>query len=335
MSIITRSFLKGSEDELLGFKFTKAATSHRTVFVPLMKNLREARYEHYVRGTEKEYILEKSLVECLQVSQFSSTRFSNQNPTNHPHKRLAQHIGGLRSAASTQFSLLAQAQKLAAETTSPVETQFGLHRVTTEGPQLFTPPHHDSYINSPQHSNWPSQTGSDVDSDASTTMEDPTAPITIFDQFIFHLGPPMKSLAYTLKLMLDELPFSSGPKYRIRVNVEFRESLKKAIEMYSEARIEALNTLYRSEAVTKARPMAEAADVEEIAASCGYFSSCLLYFAEEMIIFLDILEGLENLQREKPRTWEWMKFWKKGPGKTNRDVEGKASLRSRGYMVLY
>lgn len=37
------------------------------MFTSLMKNLREAKYEHYVKGTEKEYILEKKLVECMQV----------------------------------------------------------------------------------------------------------------------------------------------------------------------------------------------------------------------------------------------------------------------------
>lgn len=59
--------MNGSEDDLLQPEFTKAATSHRTVFTSMMKNLREAKYEHYIKGTEKEYILEKKLVECMQV----------------------------------------------------------------------------------------------------------------------------------------------------------------------------------------------------------------------------------------------------------------------------
>lgn len=306
MTIITRSFLNGSEDELLRPEFTKAATSHRTVFIPLMKNLREAKYEHYVRGTEKEYVLEKSLVECMQ--------------------RLAQHIGGLRSAASTQFSLLSQAQKLAAHTTTPVFGQFGIQSITSEGPQLFTPPDHDAYLPVPDPFSWPSapasSVGADSDADTDAGMGDFNAPVTIFDTFIFHLGPPMKSLAFTLKLMLDELPFSSRPSHRIAVNTEFRRSLKQAIELYNEARVEALNTLYKSEAVTKERPMEEAADVEEIAASCGYFSTCLLYFAEEMLVFLDILEQLEFLQRRETRSWGWMKFWKGwGRNKQEKDEE--------------
>lgn len=201
-------------------------------------------------------------------------------------------------------------------------TQFGIQSVTSEGPQLFTPPDHDTFLTAPEPFSWPSAPASDADSYTSSISgeSDPNAPITIFDQFIFHLGPPMKSLAYTLKLMLDELPFSSGPKYRIAVNTEFRKSLKQAIGLYSETRIEALNTLYQSEAVTKARPMAEAADVEEIAASCGYFSTCLLHFSEEMLEFLDILERLERLQIQRPRSWGWMKFWKWW-GKKGQDEE--------------
>ena len=63
----------------------------------------------------------------------------------------------------------------------------------------------------------------------------------------------MKSLAYTLKLMLDDLPFISGKTHTLQVNREFRGSLSQAIALYSETRIEALNTLYKSEAVTKER----------------------------------------------------------------------------------
>ena len=173
----------------------------------------------------------------------------------------------------------------------------------TDGPQLFTPPGRDRLsITAPISSVAPAA--------RSDIALDPTAPIRIFDQLIFHLGPPMESLAYTLHLVLDDLPFISGKTHTLQVNGEFRGSLGQAIALYSETRIRALNTLYKSEDVTKERPMAEAADVEEIAASCGYFSYCLLYFAEEMLVFLSLLEELEDLQARKPRSWEWAKFWK-------------------------
>ncbi|RPA99882.1 hypothetical protein L873DRAFT_1682405 [Choiromyces venosus 120613-1] len=292
LTIITRSFLNGSEDELLGETFKKATANHRTVFTSLIKNLKESKYEHYLRGTEQEYKVEKQLIKCMQ--------------------RLAQHIGGLRSAASTQFTLLSTAQENLMNAKTDGASQglpMGPRGDATDGPQLFTPPDHDRIAIPAQFASISIAT-SDAGSDTPTLEEDPAAPIRIFDQFIFHLGPPMKSLAYTLKLMFDDLPFISGKTHRIHVNREFRGSLGQAIALYSETRIEALNTLYKSEAVTKERPMMEAADVEEIAASCGYFSYCLLYFAEEMLVFLSLLEELEDLQAMKPRSWEWAKIWK-------------------------
>ena len=88
LAMITRGFLTGSEEELEQDSFQDASDKYKKVFTSLTKNLKEARYEHYVVGTEKEYQLEAKLVNCIQ--------------------RLAQNIGGLRSAAFTQFLLMAQ-----------------------------------------------------------------------------------------------------------------------------------------------------------------------------------------------------------------------------------
>lgn len=43
------------------------AAHNKTVFGPLLKTLAEARYEHFVLGTEKEHYQEKLLVESMQV----------------------------------------------------------------------------------------------------------------------------------------------------------------------------------------------------------------------------------------------------------------------------
>ena len=88
LAMITRGFLTGSEEELQQDSFQDASDKYKKVFTSLTKNLKEAKYEHYVVGTEKEYQLEAKLVNCIQ--------------------RLAQNIGGLRSAAFTQFLLMAQ-----------------------------------------------------------------------------------------------------------------------------------------------------------------------------------------------------------------------------------
>lgn len=54
-------------------------------------------------------------------------------------------------------------------------------------------------------------------------------PAEIFSRFIVHLGPSMKSLAYTLGKILDELPFGPAPDYSITINEHFMASLTDAL----------------------------------------------------------------------------------------------------------
>lgn len=88
VTMITRAFLIGSEDEVERKSFYGASEKCKKQEASLIQNLKEAKYEHYVMGREKEYQIEKQIVSCMQ--------------------RLSQSIGGLRSAASTQFMLLDQ-----------------------------------------------------------------------------------------------------------------------------------------------------------------------------------------------------------------------------------
>ncbi|EHL03487.1 hypothetical protein M7I_0432 [Glarea lozoyensis 74030] len=76
------------------------------------------------------------------------------------------------------------------------------------------------------------------------------------------LGPSMKSLAYTLSQILDELPFGEGPAYEIAINDNFQTSLTEAF-----ARSEALKELYKSKEMDRDRPASVEADFEEVAAS--------------------------------------------------------------------
>lgn len=90
LSGITSSFISGSEEDMKHPIVAAAFDTFETLYTTLDQTLAEARYEHYLRGTENEYQIEASLVQCMQ--------------------RLAQDIGGLRSAASIQFSLLAESK---------------------------------------------------------------------------------------------------------------------------------------------------------------------------------------------------------------------------------
>lgn len=123
-----------------------------------------------------------------------------------------------------------------------------------------------------------------------------------------------KSLAVTLRHILDELPYD--PDGRIAVNAQSRTSLDDAIRLYTRSREQALGLLYKTKELNKQRPIELEADFEEVAASCGYFSFSLLDFANEMKTYLEILDDLKLEVEERPsgRAWNWLKIWRKRRG---------------------
>ena len=306
LAMITRGFLTGSEMELDQRGFQEASNRYKTVYASLSKNTKESKWEHYALGTEAEHRLEIKLVNCLQ--------------------RLAQNIGGLRSAATTQFSLMAQSTTYGGPT--PATSVY----TPTTAPLTGGMSRVDSWMSFQE--NFPvleaiSERSEDDETEASRShdlSEDqsglPTARSSteIFERFIMHLGPSMKSLAFTLKQILDELPYGPAPEFKIAVNPHFRSSLVEAIDLYSNARKEALSSLYKAKDLSVSRATALEADFEEVAASCGYFSFSLQDFAEEMKIYLDILDELKD-EVDKPffqkRSWNWLKFWRRKSRKNN------------------
>lgn len=226
LTMITQGFLGGSEYELESKSFIQALSRYKSVFTQLTKNLKEAKLEHYVLGTEDEYKLEASLVNCMQ--------------------RLAQSIGGLRSAAATQFTLLGEGvdtenpnpttpvrlHLLSQESTlSSIDSRQGRFAVLTDieerseegsGAEDQTPTRH---ILTPALTPQLERQGSESSVNASTVR----TPSEIFSRFILYLGPSMKSLAYSLSQILNELPFGPGPDYSININGNFRSSLDAAL----------------------------------------------------------------------------------------------------------
>ncbi|KAF8459390.1 Fusaric acid resistance protein-like-domain-containing protein [Terfezia claveryi] len=318
LSIITKSFLTGSEDMLLHSTYLEACKDHRLVFTSMSKQLIEAKYEHYVKGTEKQYRLESKLVDCMQ--------------------KLAQHIGGLQSASKSQMKLLRE-QPNVFNPYHPIPTPFS---GAGSGPStIFTPPNfHPLPMFASNTTSMPSTEPANIDFMTARFHEQPETPVGIFEEFIFHLGPPMKSLVYTLQIMLDNLPSSRGADLTIAVNPRFRESLVKATDLYYEARVEALNNLYknlRSITVSNDQKQEWAADVEEVAGCCGYFSYCLHAFSQEMAVFLDILQQMEHYQNHKTRSWDWLKVWRRfgiaGGKFARRDSEGTILVYNFGDLV--
>lgn len=177
LSSIAHCFLSGSEEEMHSQAFTDAAKRYKSVLASLSTNLREAKFEHYISGTEDEYQIEARLVACMQ--------------------RLAHNIGGLRSAATTQFGLLSQS-----DTTSLSVPDTSRQSIDSDR----SPPASDSDSTTPKLQvglavidEVPEENldhGDDRGEDGNrhepipSDQEIPIA-VEVFAQFIKHLGPSM------------------------------------------------------------------------------------------------------------------------------------------------
>ncbi len=180
LGMITRSFLAGSEEDLLQPAFVAASDRHRTVFASLSKNLTEAKWERYVLGEEDVHTIEERLARCME--------------------RLAQDIGGLRSAAETQFYLLSQSS-LAGATPSGVAPYTPSSSRTPSFPPIVPFPMPEEYGVLAAIDEVPEES-SDIETVRQSSGDDATessgSPTTqssanIFARFIMHLGPSMVS----------------------------------------------------------------------------------------------------------------------------------------------
>jgi hypothetical protein len=177
LAIITESFLSGSEEELASAEFVDAEARHRKAYGQLDKLVREAKLEHYVCGTEKEYRLEKKLVRWVQD--------------------ITHNMGGLRNAASLQFSLIR-------ETIARESSSAGDHQGASAHADYFTPIERswsfpdgsflEPIVERPEEELSPSSSmRSRQNESAQSTPRPSLLPADVFTIFISHLGPSMVS----------------------------------------------------------------------------------------------------------------------------------------------
>ncbi len=178
LTAITRGFLTGSEEELRKAQFLRASNQHHEVFISLTKNLKEAKFEHYVMGTEKQYHLEAKLVTCMQG--------------------LSQNIGGLRSAAETQFLLLAESTAAGGVTRqSSLISSPPLRTSLSFASDTMTPPLDlRSSLAAIDEVSEEDRTPTDMSNhhrqlSGSSSLQTMHTPADIFARFIDHLGPSM------------------------------------------------------------------------------------------------------------------------------------------------
>jgi hypothetical protein len=309
LALITDSFLSGSEEELQTAEFLDAAERHKKAYAQLDKLVREAKLEHYVAGTEKEYRLEKNLVRWVQD--------------------ITHNMGGLRSAASLQFQLLKQAKLV-----GPVSCRDRKHAPNgtdhVPSPSPYSSHGHSTLLESidempeqqlggeeeaaaeDDHRHSGDHSDPNPARDEGSSVEHTLQPEDLFALFISHLGPSMRSLAFTLKEIFKEIPFTSAPDYKVSVNSRFHVSLDRALELYQESREKALKVIYRQKELLQIQTPEVEADLEEVSASCGHFSFSLLEFGEQLKDLLGILDELQLEAEERPngRSWSWLKVWR-------------------------
>ncbi|KAL9081671.1 MAG: hypothetical protein Q9159_007149 [Coniocarpon cinnabarinum] len=310
---ITSSFLSGTEEDLKHQAVKDAEDAFDKAYNALDANLTEARWEQYLVGNERRWEIEQRLVRCL--------------------RRLAQDIGGLRSAASIQFSLLAESAKKGEHLAhldpqnsygmpgkTPILIRDFANQTADEYP--FSSPEVSSPTSPSEATSPPVQSQQITVAQRRTSITKPEGPWAaaadhVFATFIEALGPPMKSLAFTLNTILHDLPMATQKdrQYAGSAHPAFRPSLADAIKLFNQARKDALETVYKSKEITQAKSVAVAADFEEVAASCGHFSSSLQDLAEGVLAYIDAVNELEqDVHRRSPRSWNWIFHWRRVPG---------------------
>lgn len=276
LALITSSFLSGDEAELENSVIAGISQRHKKLSSTIGQNLKESKYEHYLLGTERQAFIETRLAHCTQ--------------------RISQSIGGLRSAAAMQFVVIK-------------EPPFG-SEARSEGISYSTP----LWMSSLQAS----RTDTDGRSVSPTTCSNKDtsetfrSPAQIFELFIQNLGPAMRSLAFTLKEILEHYPFEASQNYAVMANPKFKVSLDRALDLYKDSRQKSLAVLYDRKDMDRSRPLTVQADWEDAAACCGHFSFSLVQVAEAIKEYLIILDELQLEVNELPagRTWNWLKFWR-------------------------
>ncbi|TQV96420.1 60S ribosomal protein L19 [Cordyceps javanica] len=248
----------------------------------MLKHLREAKFEHYLLGHARVYSLERATVMSIET--------------------LAQSIGALRSAAKAQFALLNGDGRDA--------ILFQIHS-TSATPYVARDIDPFSFLGTES-----SQTTEAGSRDA----PDLRAAGRLFADFAHALRHPMQNLSGILCQVLTQMPFAGAPDYSIQTNDALREELTKRLEIFGNARTDALQGLYcriRQEN-DSGRPQIV---LEEVAAACGHFSFTLQSFGEEMKTYLDVLEDLKHSYDRKECSWRWLLWWRR-----NKPDHGLAAL---------
>ena len=283
---LTRRFVAG---EQLTKKDMALVDSLRKNVTQLQQYLEEAKFELRLWGQEEEWNYYQGLV---------ATTIS-----------LARHLQALSSATTMQWNLLNESDADNASSTSTMRSyttdDFGnsltsLNRLVSNCPTPAT--HHHQYHN---------RKGIDeeVDQDQDQDQREGAAPsLQLFDLFIYHLAPSIRSLVYTIRDVMVNAPFNQSDTKSLDPET-LRTALVKALEMYETRQDTAFEHIYSEKLFEHNTSHHYQTDQEEVAACCGNFATLLSQLATELLKSVDCFEKYEKSSRKRTRSWPWLR-WK-------------------------
>ncbi|KAG5366998.1 hypothetical protein CJU89_1447 [Yarrowia sp. B02] len=200
----------------------------------------------------------------------------------HHMNSIHQHLNALTSGVETEHSTLTRKKLSQLYKESPIRKRHTLKRtLSTPGSALPRP------------------------KSSSTKPKEPTiTPENLFDVFLYHLGPPMKSFSLTMKRILHG---SELDKCDAEADVaQYQRSLGLAEELFCEARKKALAEVYGLGLFKRKHNDEFITDWEQVAASCGNFSLLLEEMASELQKLLGSIEGYLTIRENDERSYRWL-----------------------------
>ncbi|EME42442.1 hypothetical protein DOTSEDRAFT_73312 [Dothistroma septosporum NZE10] len=283
---ITRAFLHGREGDLTDDYYKTLAKEHQASLNAMKKSLNEAKKEHYILGAEHVYAAEARIVDSLHglAADLGGLRSAAMAQFAFLNQEIP--IGGGASPLPAPQQWIASPPATPAAHEHEPQQYFGNLDVIRESPEERNDPMNGtadqkstknaSASISRKHSmDFATETGTATPMSVKSAIEHLTpqtreslvsaniakSPGDMFIAFISQLGPPTKSLVFTVKQILDEMPFKeAAPSHNpwaareleVAVNDQFHQSLRQAVDLYRENRKEALGTLYENRAINAA-----------------------------------------------------------------------------------
>lgn len=276
LSLTTRGFLKGSESDLALAEYLASSSTYSSLYTQLLKNLREAKFEHYFVGHDKLYVAQRSVVKSTET--------------------LAQSIGGLRSASVPLIRLLEAAEDDSDALSSPTglegpESRISFISALTSPVELDT----DRKV-----------TESLLDKRESRRPSHPCTPLEFFQIFLSSISSPTEALSAGLCKALWESDFEKRPSDEESDSNRFTHALSDALGSFNAARSKALQEMYEHSTLRDSSSPGLQADLEQIAAACGHFTYSLQSLSEEIQKYLDLIDDMKYVGQHGKRSWGWL-----------------------------